>query len=261
MIRLCDSPLAMRGTCSFSAQTETALLGRPSILRSLWPNGFASRPTPGLLQHKAWSNISAALSCQSTVRRSHATRALLAEAAPPAPAAQADQPVATVPADTVLVVESKTKAIKIQKFLGPSYKVEVLKTCVQTPQNDFNQNTCSKLGDHLLYVQVVESQGHVRDLDAKAGSVDPANNFSMTWSINDKAQVKLDRIKQALKHDSIKRLVLATDPDREGEAIAWHLKDILQACNSAHDASALQPALRTQLASQNACFISLLPYT
>ena len=104
-------------------------------------------------------------------------------------------------------------------------------------------------------VQVVESKGHVRDLHPKAGSVDPANNFSMTWRIEDEAQVRLDRIKQELKHDSIKRLVLATDPDREGEAIAWHLKDILQVSTPAHIASALQVACPKQLGISEAPFL------
>lgn len=79
-----------------------------------------------------------------------------------------------------------------------------------------------------ISVQVLESQGHIRDLAAKSGSVDTADNFKMTWSIEERAQVRLDRIKQELQQDGVKRLVLATDPDREGEAIAWHLQDVLQ---------------------------------
>lgn len=74
----------------------------------------------------------------------------------------------------------------------------------------------------------MESQGHIRDLAAKPGSVDTANDFKMTWSVEELAQVRLDRIKQELQQDGIMRLVLATDPDREGEAIAWHLQDVLQ---------------------------------
>ena len=78
------------------------------------------------------------------------------------------------------------------------------------------------------HVQVLESQGHIRDLAAKSGSVDTGDNFKMTWSVEERAQVRLDRIKQELQQDGITRLVLATDPDREGEAIAWHLQDVLQ---------------------------------
>lgn len=76
--------------------------------------------------------------------------------------------------------------------------------------------------------QVMESQGHIRDLAKKPGSVNIADNFKMTWFIEEHAQVRLDRIKQELQQDGITRLVLATDPDREGEAIAWHLQDSLQ---------------------------------
>lgn len=127
--------------------------------------------------------------------RSFTAQAVTAKKA--ASAAVSDAPHAEVLADTVLVVESKTKANKIQNYLGPSYKV-------------------------------LESQGHIRDLDAKEGSVDTDDDFRMTWVVDDSAQVRLDRIENELKQDGIIRFVLATDPDREGEAIAWHLTDILQ---------------------------------
>ena len=82
--------------------------------------------------------------------------------------------------------------------------------------------------------QVLESQGHIRDLDAKRGSVDTDDNFRMTWVVDNSAQVRLDRIKNELQQSGIMRLVLATDPDREGEAIAWHLTDALQVCFCLH---------------------------
>ena len=81
---------------------------------------------------------------------------------------------------------------------------------------------------HTHPAQVMESQGHIRDLATKAGSVNTADNFKMTWHIEEHAQVRVDRMKHELQQDGITRLVLATDPDREGEAIAWHLQDVLQ---------------------------------
>ncbi len=77
-------------------------------------------------------------------------------------------------------------------------------------------------------MQVLASYGHVRDLVAKAGSVDPSANFKMTWVVAAAAKPRLDAIKQALKQTGINRLLLATDPDREGEAIAWHLSEVLK---------------------------------
>jgi len=71
------------------------------------------------------------------------------------------------------------------------------------------------------------SQGHIRDLVPKPGSVDPSANFEMKWAVAKQAEPRLDAIKQALQQAGINRLVLATDPDREGEAIAWHLSQVL----------------------------------
>lgn len=134
-----DYPLAMRShNPVLHVHVNSSLLGQGSIIRSLCPKRIASRRAPSQQQHNAWSNSSAADLCYSSGRRSHATHALVAEAAPAAPAAPAaepDQPDATVAADTLLVVESKTKAVKIQKFLGESYKVKLLTHCVQAPPN------------------------------------------------------------------------------------------------------------------------------
>ncbi|KAK9808623.1 hypothetical protein WJX72_000702 [[Myrmecia] bisecta] len=96
----------------------------------------------------------------------------------------------------VVVVESPAKAKKIQQFLG---------------------------GDYV----VLASYGHVRDLLDKPGSVQPDSGFAMTWSVDPKAQGRLDDIAQALQN--AEELILATDPDREGEAIAWHIQELLQA--------------------------------
>lgn len=94
----------------------------------------------------------------------------------------------------VLIVESVAKAKAIGKYLGSDYKV-------------------------------LASYGHVRDLPAKDGSVDPENNFAMVWDTDARSQKVIKEITAALK--GADKLILATDPDREGEAISWHLLDIL----------------------------------
>ena len=95
----------------------------------------------------------------------------------------------------VVIVESPAKAKTINKYLGSAYKV-------------------------------LASYGHVRDLNNKRGSVDPDNKFSMKWQINPKSAKHISDIKLALAGDN--HLILATDPDREGEAISWHLVEILK---------------------------------
>ncbi len=94
----------------------------------------------------------------------------------------------------VVVVESPAKAKTINKYLGSDYTV-------------------------------LASYGHVRDLPAKDGSVDPDNEFQMLWEIAPESQKHVRAIAEALKSDP--RLILATDPDREGEAISWHLLEAL----------------------------------
>ncbi len=95
----------------------------------------------------------------------------------------------------VVVVESPAKAKTINKYLGDGYKV-------------------------------VASYGHVRDLVPKNGAVDPESDFAMTWEVEDRAERAVSAIAGELK--KAKRLYLATDPDREGEAISWHLAEILK---------------------------------
>ncbi|MGE0052899.1 MAG: type I DNA topoisomerase [Hyphomicrobium sp.] len=94
----------------------------------------------------------------------------------------------------VLIVESAAKAKTINKYLGPSYKV-------------------------------IASYGHVRDLPAKDGSVEPDNDFAMHWDVDGKSQKIVREIAEAVKKAD--KLILATDPDREGEAISWHILEIL----------------------------------
>jgi DNA topoisomerase-1 len=95
----------------------------------------------------------------------------------------------------VVVVESPAKAKTINKYLGPDFTV-------------------------------LASYGHVRDLPPKDGSVDTENGFGMTWEVAPESRKHIKAITEALKTDDT--LILATDPDREGEAISWHLKEALQ---------------------------------
>jgi DNA topoisomerase-1 len=98
----------------------------------------------------------------------------------------------------VVVVESPSKAKTINKYLGPGY-------------------------------EVLASFGHIRDLPAKDGSVDPDNDFKMLWEVDPQSQKRVNDIAHALKNADT--LILATDPDREGEAISWH---VLEALNEKH---------------------------
>ena len=95
----------------------------------------------------------------------------------------------------LVIVESPAKAKTINKYLGPDYKV-------------------------------LASYGHVRDLPPRDGSVRPDEDFAMSWEVDAKASKRLSEIAEAAK--SSDRIILATDPDREGEAISWHVLDVLQ---------------------------------
>ena len=94
----------------------------------------------------------------------------------------------------VVVVESPAKAKTINRYLGDDYKV-------------------------------VASYGHVRDLPAKDGSVLPDNDFAMSWEVDGKSEKHIKTILEAAR--GADRLFLATDPDREGEAISWHVREVL----------------------------------
>jgi len=87
----------------------------------------------------------------------------------------------------LVIVESPAKAKTIEKYLGKDYKV-------------------------------LASFGHVRDLPSKNGSVDPDNNFAMSWSVDTQSKKRIKDIQTALGNSE--KLILATDPDREGEAIS-----------------------------------------
>jgi len=94
----------------------------------------------------------------------------------------------------LVIVESPAKAKTINKYLGNDYIV-------------------------------LASYGHIRDLPSKNGSVDPENNFKMEWEVDSFSKKYLKEITDAAKDSS--KIILATDPDREGEAIAWHVKEYL----------------------------------
>jgi DNA topoisomerase-1 len=105
--------------------------------------------------------------------------------------------------NAVVVVESPAKAKTINKYLGSGYTV-------------------------------LASYGHVRDLPAKDGSVRPDEDFAMSWDVDAKSAKRLNDIADAAK--GADRIILATDPDREGEAISWHVLEVLQKKRALKDA-------------------------
>ena len=102
----------------------------------------------------------------------------------------------------VVIVESPAKAKTINKYLGSGY-------------------------------EVLASYGHVRDLPPKDGSVRPDQDFEMDWEVDPKSKKRLADIAAAVKRAD--RVILATDPDREGEAISWHVLQVLNAKNALRD--------------------------
>ena len=100
-----------------------------------------------------------------------------------------------MPGSSVVIVESPAKAKTINKYLGARY-------------------------------QVLASFGHVRDLPARDGSVLPDQDFEMAWELGERSKRHIDEIMRAVK--GADRVYLATDPDREGEAIAWHVEELLR---------------------------------
>jgi len=95
----------------------------------------------------------------------------------------------------LLIVESPAKAKTLKKYLGKDF-------------------------------EILASYGHVRDLLPKEGAVDTAHDFSMKYQLIEKNEKHVDAIVKAMKKADV--LYLATDPDREGEAISWHLYEILK---------------------------------
>ena len=99
-------------------------------------------------------------------------------------------------AENLVIVESPAKARTIKKYLGKDF-------------------------------EVLASYGHVRDLVPKEGAVDPDNDFAMQYQLIERNEKHVEAIARALQEGRA-RCYLATDPDREGEAIAWHLHEILK---------------------------------
>ncbi|MBA2636327.1 MAG: DNA topoisomerase I, partial [Sphingomonas sp.] len=95
----------------------------------------------------------------------------------------------------LVIVESPAKAKTIEKYLGPGHRV-------------------------------LASYGHVRDLPPKDGSVNPDDGFAMEWAVSADKSRQVKAIADAAKDSDT--LILATDPDREGEAISWHLAEVLK---------------------------------
>ncbi|MGB2389314.1 MAG: DNA topoisomerase, partial [Henriciella sp.] len=95
----------------------------------------------------------------------------------------------------IVIVESPAKAKTINNYLGSDYSV-------------------------------LASYGHIRDLPSKNGSVDPDDDFKMVWQADSKSQMRIREIADAVK--KCDKLILATDPDREGEAISWHILEALR---------------------------------
>src|SRR4030065_2952847 len=96
---------------------------------------------------------------------------------------------------TLLIVESPSKAKTLKKYLGEGF-------------------------------EVVASYGHVRDLVPKTGAVDPENGFAMKYQLVERNAKHVDTLTKAVK--AADNILIATDPDREGEAIAWHIAEILK---------------------------------
>ena len=113
----------------------------------------------------------------------------------------------------IVIVESAAKAKTINKYLGAGYKV-------------------------------IPSFGHVRDLPSKDGSVEPDQDFNMHWDTDPKAAKVVREITDAVKKAD--KLILATDPDREGEAISWHILQLLDQ----------KRALNAGVAEGNPCQVS-----
>ena len=89
--------------------------------------------------------------------------------------------------------------------------------------------------------KVLASYGHIRDLPSKDGSVDPEKDFSMVWELSSGGKKRLNDIIAALK--DCDTLVLASDPDREGEAIAWHILEELSAKKKLKDKNVHTPSM------------------
>ncbi|KAG6497760.1 hypothetical protein ZIOFF_045666 [Zingiber officinale] len=155
----------------------------------------SSKKKPGQSTIMSVNGLNAAGRVLSTVGGSHETNSTYQKSSNKAKRQKIFTPLYPPSGKSVVVVESATKAKVIQKYLGESY-------------------------------EVLPSYGHVRDLAARSRSVRPDDDFSMVWEVPAAAWTHLKSIKVAL--NGAENLILASDPDREGEAIAWHINEMLQ---------------------------------
>ena len=121
-------------------------------------------------------------------------------------------------ASHLLIVESPSKAKTLKKYLGKDF-------------------------------EILASYGHVRDLVPKTGAVDPDDNFRMKYELIDRNVKHVDAITKAVQHADT--VLLATDPDREGEAIAWHLSEILKSRKALKDKKLRRVVFYDQLGAGN----------
>ncbi|KAI3731944.1 hypothetical protein L1987_63137 [Smallanthus sonchifolius] len=143
--------------------------------------------------------ISEELAPQASSRKVFQSKSSKKDLGTPASESKTIKPLYPPSGKSVVVVESVTKAKVIQGYLGDMF-------------------------------EVLPSYGHVRDLAARSGSVRPEDDFSMVWEVPSATWTHLKSIKAALTETD--NLILASDPDREGEAIAWHIVEMLQQQNA-----------------------------
>eukprot|EP00850_Spirogloea_muscicola_P019100 SM000183S03994 [mRNA] locus=s183:153181:162341:- [translate_table: standard] len=179
---------ALRGLLPPQAPGLHVSAGAPSLRR---PPGKPPWPAAAQAQHRL--QLAAAKWASTVAQGAHRQQYQAQEACVANGGLRVEVGAESLPA--VVLVESPAKARTIEQYLGPGY-------------------------------QVLATYGHVRDLPSRTGSVLPNDNFAMQWEIMSTSRQHLQQIKVSLR--SARRLILATDPDREGEAISWHMLEVLQ---------------------------------
>ncbi|XP_076892583.1 uncharacterized protein LOC143544344 isoform X2 [Bidens hawaiensis] len=181
-----------------TAASEVSANGKPAVevnLEDEQPKGATKKTN----KRKSKTQPKASTKSNEAVQISHATKSPSNIQTDTSVKNKTIEPLYPPTGKSVVVVESLTKAKVIQGYLGDMF-------------------------------EVLPSYGHVRDLAARSGSVRPDEDFSMVWEVPSAAWTHLKSIKVALT--GTKNLILASDPDREGEAIAWHIIEMLQQQNA-----------------------------